>query len=68
MYAVDGSEDAVSLARQVISANGLSSKITVLHSPVETVQLKEQVDVIVSDCVGPMLLGGGMMRALAFAR
>ena len=42
-----------------------------LHTDVESLrQLPrgDKVDVIVSDCVGPMLIGGGMLRALAYAR
>jgi predicted lipid carrier protein YhbT len=43
--------------------------VTVIHGDVEAgLTLKEQVDVIVSDCLGPMLLGGGMLRALAVAK
>jgi hypothetical protein len=35
---------------------------------VEQVALREKVDVIISDCLGPMLLGGGMLRSLALAK
>ncbi len=68
MYAVDGSKGAVAMAQQVVSANGLGDKVTVMHTDVEDVRLKERVDVIVSDCLGPALLGGGMLRALAVAK
>lgn len=68
VYAVDGSEATAAVARQVVAANGLSSRITVMHCSSDDLNLKEQVDVIISDCVGPMLLGGGMLGALAVAR
>ncbi len=68
MYAVDGSEGAAAVAKQVVLANGLSDRITVLHADVDDVALTERVDIIVSDCLGPMLLGGGMLRALALAK
>ncbi|GAX72983.1 hypothetical protein CEUSTIGMA_g435.t1 [Chlamydomonas eustigma] len=69
VYAVDGSEGAATAAKQVILSNGLSDRVTVIYGDVEAgLRLKEPVDVIVSDCLGPMLLGGGMLRALAIAK
>ena len=71
VYAVDGSEGAAASARQVVLANGLGERVTVLHADVEALQQLprgEKADVVVSDCVGPMLIGGGMLRALAIAK
>lgn len=82
VYAVDGSEGAAAMARQVVAAAGLGDRITVIHGDVEEVSLLAaasskggrdlggdgKVDVIVGDFVGPMVLGGGMMRALAVAK
>jgi hypothetical protein len=57
--------------RQVILANGLSGKVTVIHADAEHLSALpkgDKADVILSDCVGPMLIGGGMLRALAVAK
>jgi len=68
VYAVEASEGAAAMAQRVVSAAGLSGIITVLQGDVEQLQLGEQVDVIVSDWMGPMLLGGGMLRSVALAK
>ncbi len=56
------------LSPSLLSSLLLHLQVTVIHAQVEDLELKEKVDVIISDCVGPALLGGGMLRALATAK
>ncbi|XP_073389493.1 probable protein arginine N-methyltransferase 6 isoform X2 [Physcomitrium patens] len=55
VHAVDASAIAVQ-AREVVKANNLSDVITVHHGRVEDLQIFEEVDVIVSEWMGYMLL------------
>ncbi|OAE19454.1 hypothetical protein AXG93_1040s1180 [Marchantia polymorpha subsp. ruderalis] len=55
VYAIDASDIAVQ-AQEVVKANGLSEIITVILGRVEEVDIHEQVDVIVSEWMGYMLL------------
>ena len=57
--------------RQVILANGLSGKVTVIHADAELLSALpkgDKADVLLSDCVGPMVIGGGMLRALTMVK
>ncbi|EFJ40775.1 hypothetical protein VOLCADRAFT_99370 [Volvox carteri f. nagariensis] len=72
VVAVDGSEGAVDAARRIIKANGLSDKITVVHGVLEELDelpgmSPSGFDVVMSNWMGPALLGGGMMATLAHA-
>eukprot|EP00878_Enallax_costatus_P044334 GHUV01052846.1.p1 GENE.GHUV01052846.1~~GHUV01052846.1.p1 ORF type:complete len:110 (-),score=20.82 GHUV01052846.1:26-355(-) len=65
VYAVDASPGAADLARKVISANGLASKVTVVTGRAELVDLPvKRVDVIVCDWMGSMLLHDGLLSTL----
>jgi protein arginine N-methyltransferase 6 len=67
VYAVDAS-DIVVQAREVVQANSLSDIITVIHGRVEEIQIEEDVDVIVSEWMGYMLLYESMFASVICAR
>ncbi|KAI7754844.1 hypothetical protein M8C21_020847 [Ambrosia artemisiifolia] len=67
VYAVDASEIALQ-ANEVVKANKLSDRITVLHGRVEDVQIDEEVDVIISEWMGYMLLYESMLGSVIIAR
>ncbi|KAK7260218.1 hypothetical protein RIF29_26078 [Crotalaria pallida] len=55
-------------AQSVIEANNLSHIIKVLHGRVEDVEIKEKVDVIVSEWMGYMLLYENMLGSVIIVR
>ncbi|KAL5721295.1 type I protein arginine methyltransferase [Ranunculus cassubicifolius] len=67
VYAVDASEIAIQ-ANEVVKANNLSDKIVVLLGRVEDVVIEEQVDVIISEWMGYMLLYESMLGSVIVAR
>ncbi|XP_071735822.1 probable protein arginine N-methyltransferase 6 [Rutidosis leptorrhynchoides] len=67
VYAVDASEIALQ-ANEVVKANNLSDKVIVLHGRVEDVQIDEEVDVIISEWMGYMLLYESMLGSVIVAR
>ncbi|WCJ38985.1 protein arginine methyltransferase 6 [Euphorbia peplus] len=67
VYAVDASDIAVQ-ANEVVKANNLSDKIIVLHGRVEDVEIDEEVDVIISEWMGYMLLYESMLGSVIAAR
>ncbi|KAK4798296.1 hypothetical protein SAY86_030622 [Trapa natans] len=67
VYAVDASDIAVQ-AGEVVKANNLSDTIIVLHGRVEDVQIDEEVDVIISEWMGYMLLYESMLGSVIYAR
>ncbi|CDY24566.1 BnaC05g32500D [Brassica napus] len=67
VYAVDASDIAVQ-ANEVVKANGLSDKVIVLHGRVEDVEIGEEVDVIISEWMGYMLLYESMLGSVITAR
>jgi protein arginine N-methyltransferase 6 len=67
VYAVDASDIAVQ-AKEVVKANGLSDKVIVLHGRVEDVEIDEEVDVIISEWMGYMLLYESMLGSVITAR
>eukprot|EP00252_Welwitschia_mirabilis_P014144 TRINITY_DN3118_c0_g1_i1.p1 TRINITY_DN3118_c0_g1~~TRINITY_DN3118_c0_g1_i1.p1 ORF type:complete len:402 (-),score=66.55 TRINITY_DN3118_c0_g1_i1:416-1621(-) len=67
VYAIDASDIAVQAA-EVVKANNLADKITVLHGRVEEVEIDEEVDTIVSEWMGYMLLYESMLSSVIFAR
>jgi protein arginine N-methyltransferase 6 len=67
VYAVDASNIAVQ-AQQVVKTNGFSDVITVLVGRVEEVEIDEEVDVIVSEWMGYMLLYESMLSSVICAR
>nr|GEY75909.1 protein arginine N-methyltransferase [Tanacetum cinerariifolium] len=55
-------------ANEVVKANNLSDKVIVLHGRVEDVQIDEEVDVIISEWMGYMLLYESMLGSVIVAR
>lgn len=70
VVAIEASRDMVDLARINIERNGESGKIRVIHSLSNNVVLEddERADVIVSETLGALMLGEGMLDYLADAR
>lgn len=68
VYAIEGSKVAAQVAERVVAANDLSDRITVIHAAAEQVELSVRGDVLVSQCMGPLVFGGGMLISLAKAR
>ncbi|CAA2963424.1 probable arginine N-methyltransferase 6 [Olea europaea subsp. europaea] len=67
VYAVDASNIAVQ-ANEVVKANNLSDRVIVLHGRVEDVEIDDEVDVIVSEWMGYMLLYESMLGSVITAR
>ncbi|KAA8541436.1 hypothetical protein F0562_025399 [Nyssa sinensis] len=67
VYAVDASEIALQ-ANEVVKANNLSDTIVVLHGRIEDVEIDEEVDVIISEWMGYMLLYESMLGSIITAR
>ncbi|XP_012460384.1 probable protein arginine N-methyltransferase 6 [Gossypium raimondii] len=67
VYAVDASDIALQ-ANEVVKANNLAEKIIVLHGRVEDVEIDEEVDVIISEWMGYMLLYESMLGSVITAR
>ncbi|XP_068332828.1 probable protein arginine N-methyltransferase 6 isoform X1 [Pyrus communis] len=67
VYAVDASDIAVQ-ANEVVKANNLSETVIVLHGRVEDVNIDEEVDVIISEWMGYMLLYESMLGSVITAR
>ncbi|KNA14119.1 hypothetical protein SOVF_110490 [Spinacia oleracea] len=67
VYAVDASDIAVQ-ANEVINANNLSDTVKVLHGRVEDVEIDEEVDIIISEWMGYMLLYESMLGSVITAR
>lgn len=55
MYAVEGS-DLAQLTQKVVEDNNLQDKITVMNGKMETLQLPEKVDILVSEWMGSVLI------------
>jgi protein arginine N-methyltransferase 6 len=67
VYAVDASDIAVQ-ANEVVRANKLSDTVIVLHGRIEDVEIDEEVDVIISEWMGYMLLYESMLGSIITAR
>ncbi|KAL3718158.1 hypothetical protein ACJRO7_003313 [Eucalyptus globulus] len=67
VYAVDASDIAVQ-ANEVVKANNLSDTVIVLHGRVEDVEIDEEVDVIISEWMGYLLLYESMLGSVITAR
>ncbi|KAK8624674.1 hypothetical protein V6N13_089563 [Hibiscus sabdariffa] len=67
VYAVDASDIAVQ-ANEVVKANNLAERVIVLHGRVEDVEIDEEVDVIISEWMGYMLLYESMLGSVITAR
>ncbi|KAF1792997.1 S-adenosyl-L-methionine-dependent methyltransferase [Phytophthora cactorum] len=66
VYAVELSNMA-ECARELVAANGLSDRITVIKGKMEEVQLPEQVDVVVSEPMGFFLVHERMLETFVTA-
>lgn len=67
VYAVDASGIAIQ-ANEIVKANNLSDTVIVLHGRVEDVEIDEEVDVIISEWMGYMLLYESMLGSVIRAR
>ncbi|KAG4906153.1 hypothetical protein AAZX31_20G000300 [Glycine max] len=67
VYAIDASDIALQ-ANEVVKANNLSDVVVVLHGRVEDVEINEEVDVIISEWMGYMLLYESMLGSVINAR
>ncbi|GMH10890.1 hypothetical protein Nepgr_012731 [Nepenthes gracilis] len=67
VYAIDASDIAVQ-ANEVVKANNLSDIVIVLHGRVEDVEIDEEVDVLISEWMGYMLLYESMLGSIITAR
>ncbi|XP_071723246.1 probable protein arginine N-methyltransferase 6 [Rutidosis leptorrhynchoides] len=67
VYAIDASDIALQ-ASEVVKANNLANKVIVLHGRVEDVEIDEEVDVIISEWMGYMLLYESMLGSVINAR
>ncbi|XP_043941930.1 protein arginine N-methyltransferase 6 [Protopterus annectens] len=67
VYAVEASSICEQAAK-IVKLNKLDDKITVLRGSVESVQLPEKVDVIVSEWMGYALMYESMLSSVIYAR
>mmetsp|Transcript_4286 Transcript_4286/g.10893 ORF Transcript_4286/g.10893 Transcript_4286/m.10893 type:complete len:453 (-) Transcript_4286:96-1454(-) len=67
VYAVEAS-DFAAVTRGVVEDNGMSDVIDVIHSPMEDVQMPEQVNLIVSEWMGTLLIFEFMIESVIRAR
>jgi len=68
VFAVERSGMA-SIARDIAKSNGLDDTVTVIHGLLEEVELPvQQVDIIVSEWVGTLLLHESMLDSVIYAR
>eukprot|EP00051_Salpingoeca_urceolata_P011766 m.146187 g.146187 ORF g.146187 m.146187 type:complete len:495 (-) comp17244_c1_seq2:133-1617(-) len=67
VYAVEASEMAV-LARSLAENNGLGDRVVVIQDRVEDIELPEQVDMLISEPMGIMLLNERMIESYLHAR
>jgi SAM-dependent methyltransferase len=67
VYAVD-SGSIIALAEEIAAANGASDRITHVQAMSTSVELPEQVDIVVADQLGGLAYEPGMLRYYADAR
>ncbi|KAK9805341.1 hypothetical protein WJX73_003869 [Symbiochloris irregularis] len=67
VYAVEATSMAA-FAAKLIEANQLSDRIKVIQGTMESVQLPEKVDIIISEWMGYFLLRESMLDSVLFAR
>ena len=68
VYAVEATKAAAAFARRLVQSHGLENVVTVFETTVETLELPEQVDVIISEFMGHFLLRESMIDSVIFAR
>jgi len=64
---VDAS-NSVHIARKLAEANGYSDRLTVINGKIEEIQLPEQVDIIISEPIGFLLVHERMLESYVVAR
>jgi protein arginine N-methyltransferase 1 len=67
VYAVEATAMA-QRGKRIVEANGLSDKIRVIQGTIETIELPEKVDIIVSEWMGYLLLRESMLDSVLLAR
>lgn len=67
VYAVEATEMA-GFAKKLIEANGLGDVIEVIQGVIESVELPEKVDIIISEWMGYFLLRESMLDSVLIAR
>ncbi len=67
VYAVERA-GIVNLARQLLAANGAEERVRIIHGDMETIELPEQVDIIVSEWMGGYGADEGFLPAVILAR
>eukprot|EP01084_Bolivina_argentea_P249225 417107_1 len=68
VYGVEASKFAFK-TRKIVEANGLNGKISILHGKIEDIFLPvEQVDIIISEWMGTMLVTESMICSVLYAR
>lgn len=67
VYAVDAS-DAIFVAEKLAAANGLKDRIEVIKGKIEEIVLPEQVDIIISEPIGFLLVHERMLESYVAAR
>jgi histone-arginine methyltransferase CARM1 len=67
VYAVDAS-NSVKIAKTLADANGYGDRITIINGKIEEISLPEQVDVIISEPIGFLLVHERMLESYVVAR
>ena len=67
VYAVDAS-GAYQHAEQLVRSEGVSDRVTVLHTKIEEAEIPQSVDVIISEWMGVFLIKESMFDSVAYAR
>jgi histone-arginine methyltransferase CARM1 len=67
VYAVDAS-NSVKVAKALAEANGYGDRITIIKGKIEEISLPEQVDVIISEPIGFLLVHERMLESYVVAR
>lgn len=60
--------DILQIAPQIAKKNGMEDRIVFINEESRTVDLPEQVDVIISECIGYFVFGGDMISAVSYLR
>lgn len=68
VYAVEAAGEMAECARRLVESNGLNGVIQVISGKVEEIQLPEQVDVIISEPMGVLLVHERMLESFLVAR
>lgn len=70
VYGVEASKGIFELAKSIVSANGLTDRITLINSEIEKIANLpvDRVDVIVSEWMGFYLLHESMLSSVIYAR